>query len=320
MMQITCLAMSISLYFKGSSKLLICGGYTNSKPTNQCEVIDLNSNRTCKNPPNYPTKVVGAIGGLEFKEDPIICRGSQDNSISKKCYSLENNSWVSSQNMNTARVNAAVAQLQDGKLLVTGGLDDYLSGQNSSNLLTKDGWESKIPPLPVNIIYHCMVPVNSTTIMVIGGYQNIQYYSGKTFFFTFGEEIWTEGPTLENARRIHSCGKIRRDKASQKMSIIVAGGFDGSSMSSVEILAEGFNEWQRGPELPFGISNSKMIEDQKGGVVLIGGYSSHGFLDTLYRLPHAGLGANWTKMVQNLQIPRCSHTTFLVPDNVADCS
>ena len=69
--------------------------------------------------------------------------------------------------------------------------------------------------------------------------------------------------------------KIRRDKDSQEMSIIVAAGWGGSSyFSSVEILDEGSNEWQMGPELPFGISHSKMVEDQNGGVVLIGGLSS----------------------------------------------
>jgi hypothetical protein len=109
-----------------------------------------------------------------------------------------------------------------------------------------------------------MVIVNSTTVMVIGGYQNSPI-SGKTFYFTFGEESWTEGPELKNKRGYHKCGKIRRNKESQEMSIIAAGGWDGSySLSSVEILDEGSNDWQTGPELPFGISSSQMVEDQNG--------------------------------------------------------
>jgi N-acetylneuraminic acid mutarotase len=144
----------------------------------------------------------------------------------------------------------------------------------------------------------------------------------KTFFFTFGEESWTEGPKLKNKRRYHSCGKTRRNKESQEMSIIVAGGLDGSStFSSVEILDEGSNEWQTGPELPFGISSSKMVEDQNGGVVLIGGYSSPGGnLDTPYQLPHGGEDAVWTKMEQKMNTGRRQHTAFLVPDNIVDCS
>jgi N-acetylneuraminic acid mutarotase len=223
--------------------------------------------------------------------------------------------------MNSVRVWAAAAQLKDGKLLVTGGYDGSGSDLNSAEMLTEEGWESNIPSLPVTIAGHSMVTVNSTTVMAIGGYQNNQY-SGKTFYFTFGEESWTEGPELKNKRGWHSCGKIRRNKESQEMSIIVAGGWDGSSyLSSVEILDKGSNEWQTGPELPFGIVDSQMVEDQNGGVVLIGGYSSSaGRLDTLYQLPHGGQDAVWIKMEQKMQTGRHEHTAFMVPDNIVDCS
>ncbi len=299
--------------FKGFSKLLICGGFPN---TDTCEVINLASSAsTCKNPPNFPARVYAAIGGLGFKGNPLICGGDQNGTVSNECFSLENNEWVSSASMNSVRVLAAAAQLQDGKLLVSGGRDDsaYL---NSAEMLTEEGWESNMPSLPVTIFDHCMVTVNSTTVMAIGGLHD-NPYSGKTFHFTFGEESWTEGPELKNKRASHSCGKIQRNKESQDISIIVAGGFDGSLLSSVEILDEGSNEWQTGPKLPFGISNSQMVEDQNGGVVLIGG---PGNLDTLYQLPHGGQDAVWTEMEQKMNTGRWQHTAFLVPDNIADCS
>ncbi len=300
--------------FKGSSKLLLCGGYNQS--TDTCEVINLApSASTCKNPPNFPARVYAAIGGLGFKENPILCGGVQYDVGSNKCYTLENNEWVSSANMKSERAWTAAAQLKDGKLLVTGGYDG--SDLKSAEMLTEEGWESNIPSLPVTIYGHCMVTVNSTTVMVIGGAQNGQI-SGKTFYFTFGEESWTEGPELKNKRRNHSCGKIRRIKDSQEMSIIVAGGYDGSFiLSSVEILDEGSNKWQTSPELPFGISSSPMVEDQNGGVVLIGGL---GNLDTLYQLPHGGQDAVWTKMEQKMKAKRHQQTAFLVPNNIVDCS
>ncbi len=121
--------------FKGFSKLLICGG----ENTDTCEVINLASSAsTCKNPPNFPTKVNKAIGGLGFKENPILCGGWQNDVRSNKCYSLENNVWVSSASMNSVRVNAAAAQLKDGKLLVTGG-DDGSAFLNSAEMLTEEG-------------------------------------------------------------------------------------------------------------------------------------------------------------------------------------
>jgi hypothetical protein len=105
------------------------------------------------------------------------------------------------------------------------------------------------------------------------------------------------------------------------MSIIVAGGYDDYLLSSVEILHEGSNEWQTGPELPFAINESQMVEDQNGGVVLIGGQtSSVSNLDTLYQLPHGGQDIVWTKMEQNLKTGRNQHTAFFIPDNIFDCS
>ncbi len=303
--------------FKGFSKLLICGG----RYTDTCEVINLASSAsTCKNPPNFPATVYAAIGGLGFKGNPILSGDVQNDAYTNKCYSLKNNEWVSSASMNSVRVDAAAAQLQDGKLLVTGGSNG--TNLNSAEMLTEEGWESNIPSLKVTILIHCMVTVNSTTVMAIGGSQNNQI-SGKTFHFTFGEESWTDGPELKNKRGYHSCGKIRRNKESQEMSIIVAGGYAGGSsiLSSVEILDEGSNEWQTGPELPFKIYRSHMVEDQNGGVVMIGGESSSvANLDTLYQLPHGGQDAVWTKMEQKMDTGRSDHTAFLVPDNIVDCS
>ena len=64
-------------YFKGFSKLLICGGYTISGSSDQCEAIDLKSNKTCRNSPQFLTKFNGAIGGIGVTKDPIICGGEQ---------------------------------------------------------------------------------------------------------------------------------------------------------------------------------------------------------------------------------------------------
>jgi hypothetical protein len=304
--------------FKGFSKLLICGGYYPN--TDTCEVIDLESSTTtCKNPQNFPESVYAPIGGLGFKENPIICGGVRNGSPSNTCVSLENNEWVSSFSFSSKRSSAAAVQLQDGKLLVTGGHNDT-ANLNSAEMLTEEGWKSNIPSLPVTISFHCMVTVNSTTVMAIGGEQNEQS-SEKTLYFTFGMESWAEGPALKYKRNMLSCGKIKRDKDSLEMSIIVAGGNNGSYMSSVEVLHEGSNEWKTGPELPCGTDASQMVEDQNGGVVLIGGaLPPVGSLDTLYQLPHGGQDAKWTKMKQKLKTGRKLHTAFLVPDNIVDCS
>ncbi len=285
-----------------------------------CEVIDLKlPTTTCNNLPNLPATVYGAIGGLLNKEIPIICGGNQNNIPTKSCYSLENNTWVSSITMNSVRAFAEAAQLQDGKLLVTGGYDVSTSALNSAEMLTEEGWRNNIPNLPVTIVEHCMVTVNSTTVMVIGGKQG-GIISGNTIYFTLGEESWTLGPTLETKRAYHTCGRIRRDNDSQLTSIIVAGGHDGSSfLSSVEILDGGSNEWKTGPTLPLSILKSEMLEDHNGGVVMIGGFSPNLYVDKLYQLPFADQGSVWTRMQQKLKTGRERQTAMLVPDKIVDC-
>ncbi len=300
----------------GFSKLLICGG---AYPfTSTCEVINLQSSTTiCKTPPNFPKPLSAAVGGMGFHKNPIICGGYQNTTHSNMCYSLENNDWVSFVSMNSVRIYAETTQLQDGRLLVTGGFSPYLS---SSEMSSDVGWDTNIPILPVTVYSHSMITVNSTTVMVIGGAQNGPI-SGKTFYLTLGAKSWTEGPTLKYLRYYHSCGKIIRDKTSQEMSIIVASGNNGSAyLSSVEILIEGSKEWETGPELPFGIWAAQMVEDQNGGVVLIGGQSSSSlFHDTLYQLPNGGQDAVWTKMEQRMKLRRYKHTAIMVPDNIVDC-
>ena len=302
-----------SLFSKGFSKLLVCGGQ--SPTTDNCEVIDLASaETTCKDLPKLPVTVHAAIGGLGMDKNPIICGGIQNNATSNICYTLQNKEWISSDSMNSKRSFAASAQLQDGKLLVTGG-DSGSGNLNSSEILTEEGWESKVPSLPDMIAWHCMVFLNSTSVMAIAG------LGMETFYFTFGEESWTKGPELKHERLYHTCGRIRRDKDSKEMSIIFAGGSVGSPLSLVDILDDGSNEWRAGPELPEGIAFSQMVEDQNGGVVLVGGASQKDLpLDTLYQLPHGGQYATWTKMKKKLKTGRGAHTAFLVPDNIVDCS
>ncbi len=64
-------------------------------------------------------------------------------------------------------------------------------------------------------------------------------------------------------------------------------------LSSTETYNEVTSSWRSGPELPIGIALGVLVEDQHGGVILIGGHASTmsdktAYLDTMYRLKHAG--------------------------------
>ncbi len=56
-------------------------------------------------------------------------------------------------------------------LFVTGG-NSHGKSISTAEILTENGWEEFSPSLPVTISQHCMVLLNSTTAMVVGGQQN----------------------------------------------------------------------------------------------------------------------------------------------------
>jgi hypothetical protein len=299
------------------TKLFVGLGFSNDEDTKAVEIIDLESAKTCKNLPDFPYARRG-FGGLGFQNMPMICSKSQENA---ECYSLDRNKWTFSSTTNKTGSNAAVSlsPYQTYKLFITGGI--------TTEVLTEQGWKKLWQRSPFGTMYaHCSVLVNPTTVMVIGGAQSYQY-SNKTYFFNTENEIWSEGPQLKNKRRGHSCGTIRKNSQSQEFSVIVAGGWDSNKIfSSVEILDPGSNEWRKGLDLPFGITDAQMVADPNGGVVLVGGrkaayhYPFKKYLDTLYQLPHGGADTEWFEMEQKLETGRAEHVAFLVPDSLVDCS
>jgi N-acetylneuraminic acid mutarotase len=306
------------------TKLLVGLGETYKGITKKVEIIDLESAKTCKNLPDidFPSTSGGfglnVFGGLGFQNMPLICTNTSE------CYSLDRNKWTSSSSTKAERLCGAVSlspyQTKSYKLFLTGG--------NTTEVLTEQGWEELPQTIPVEFFDHCAVQFNSSTVMVIGGgNQNYESSSNKTYFFNAENEIWTEGPQLKNERSGHSCGKIRKNSKSQELSIIVAGGgkkyydWHYKLLSSVEILDPGSNEWRKGPKLPFGIEDAQMVADQNGGAVLVGGsIGAHQYIDTLYQLPHGGEDTEWFEMEQKLETGRKKHVAFLVPDSLVDCS
>ena len=310
---------SFILILLGLTKLLVGLGQVENGASSRIEIIDLESpSMTCKNLENFPYADIGSLGWLDSEDKPTICGGFEEN----ECYYFKENQWISTFPLTTTRYNAAMSPspypAKYRQPFVTGG--EISSSLRSVEVQTDHGWETFQPSLPVGMTLHCTTLVNSTTLLAIGGYGNGSYLS-TTFFFNSETEIWTEGPRLNRTRGSHSCGRIRKDSQSQDFSVIVAGGFLTSGYTaSVEILDEGSNEWRNGPSLPHEIVGAKIVEDQNGGIFLVGGYSyQYAYLDTLYSLAHVGSDVQWVKMEQRLKTRRNYLVAFLVPDDIVDC-
>jgi hypothetical protein len=238
------------------TKLLVGLGEAEDGNDNDFEVIDLESRtNVCKNPIPFTLNVYGGIGGLGLDGRPLICGGTTN----ENCYLYDDDddNWLQTFTMIQPRRQFSASSkspYQNSSLMVTGV---SLGGPaNTAEILTPTGWIQK-PSMPIDVMYHCMVTINTTTVMVIGG--KSPYFSSLTFYFNVESETWTEGPMLNIGRAYHSCGLIQE---ARKNSIIVIGGIGNNEkiLQSVEILDVGATEWYNGQDFVSGIRYAKLIE------------------------------------------------------------
>ena len=301
---------------------MVATGWTTEFSTsalNSVEIIDLLSNSAqCQNFPNFSRSTYGAGGVLDKDDNPIVCGGYR----SQKCETFQNGNWIPSQPLIEDSHHLRIIKLP----LFNGSVSMFATGMYSPNfksaeILLNGSWENLPGFLSVKISAHCMVMLNSSALLIIGGKQDTVENSPKTHILNIKNQEWIEGPELKFGRRFQSCSRIPSKSQSSSYSIIVVGGEmnNVNILSSVEILDEGSSEWRKGPELPYGICCSAIVEHPLGGVALIGGAASGiRVLDTIYHLPHAGDDAQWKEATQKLKLARRYHTAFMIPDEVAD--
>ena len=188
--------------------------------------------------PDHPRKIDGATGGF-LNNDFITCGGYDTvEGYTDKCYKL--GSEVPFATMMTKRWRAASIVLEPGKLWILGGVRD--DGRlSSTEYIFADGINEDGPPMPIALASHSMVKINDTTSILVGGFigsgssRKSWYYEGK----------WLDGPDLQKARNFHSVELIR-DSVTAQVYVVVAGGWDSSCLTDVEIMDLQENKWETG--------------------------------------------------------------------------
>jgi hypothetical protein len=312
--------------FSGYTKILVGLGATTSGSTNNFEVIDLESTTSkCSQVTPYPVALHGSMGGIGMNEKPIVCGGYGSSAHHSECYKLDK-IWQTSISLKATIAYGAIAPSpftnKSHHFILSGGRSQSSSYLNTVDVLKETEWERLSSHLPTVMHQHCMVLMNSTTLITVGGH-NANYLKDTYILNAARSPSWAPGPPLKYSRHIHSCSRIRKNANDLlEFSIIAVGGYNNSgSMTSVELLDEGASQWRDGPELPTGIHYAQMVEDPLGGVILIGGSSStNAYSHTMYRLAHAEEGARWMELPQKLSIGRYLHTAIMVPDNFVNCT
>ena len=309
--------------------MLVAPGWSGTRAVaDYIEIIDLlSSRRICGRFPDFPHQVTDCGAGLFLNGTPILC-GARNPRFRDSCRIFKHGKWMQSSKLTIESSNFAIITLPNGELLLTGGATKSSQpgipavALKRTDILSAEGiWKNTFIDLPIRLSYHCMVLVNKSYPMVIGGSDEPGPKSKKTFTLSFTDKTWNEGPPLQSPRKSHTCSTIRMSKNSSQESIIVAGGSADTSFSdlNVEILDEGSKYWRLGPRLPHPIYGAAIVKHPDGGVVLIGGHLPNGTASkTLYYLPDASSEAFWVQLPQTLFHGRSFHAAVLVPDDIIE--
>jgi hypothetical protein len=191
------------IFLLGMTKLLVATGQQISgAPLASVEIINLddsNPNLICDNYSDLAVAIIAPTGQLFAKQLPIICGGIGGPRYCD-CYSYGNNKWQSIPSLRECKFGSASVVLSNPNmmdaevLLVTGGN----TGSVVSTVESYDGkqWnQTMFAQLPSNIWYHCLVKINNTMLLLMGGSLTLQAAdtTTKTFFFDIVQNKWISG-------------------------------------------------------------------------------------------------------------------------------
>ncbi len=201
----------------GMTKLLVATG---SGPGPIVEVINLddsNPDLACEDLPDFPLYIGYATGQLYNKKYPVICGGESalsNYSTSCECHAFRDGAWQPIQSLSECKSGLASAVFsnpngeEDDILLITGGRKDVYSALSTVESFDGTLWNQTIfADLPTTIDMHCMVKINNTMLMQIGGTVDASYSGAteSTYLFDVIQNKWIPGPKLNVPRINHSC-------------------------------------------------------------------------------------------------------------------
>ncbi len=129
-----------------------------------------------------------------------------------------------------------------------------------------------------------------------------------------GEEIeWTRLPFMATGRIGAACGAVAAPDG--QVQLMVAGGWDGMALSSVEIYDSSLGAWRPGPELPLPLYEMTYTPMQQGAesLVLLGGINDDH--DKPYRDEIFGFdpdSQSWFQFSERLSDPKRSAAAVIV--------
>jgi hypothetical protein len=182
------------------TKLLVATGQISGTSLASVEIINLDDpNLVCDNLPDLAVSIIAPTGQLFAKQLPIICGGT-GSKLYCNCHSYGNQSWQSIPSLRECKFGSASADLANPNMnetniiLVTGG-------HNGSLVSTVESYDGKqwnqtmFVQLPEAVFYHCLVKINNTMLLQMGGSHGGGAAGGtkNTYFFDTVQNKWISG-------------------------------------------------------------------------------------------------------------------------------
>merc|ERR1712209_307514 len=124
----------------------------------------------------------------------------------------------------------------DNQLLLSGGYGGYGGSRLDQTSLMDTSSTLELKDMPIAISYHCMVKLDQSKIMFIGGRDDYPNARSKTLLFDLENQQWSDGPRMRQRRNDLGCVKSNLEG---KPIIWVTGGWDGESrLQSTEYLQD----------------------------------------------------------------------------------
>ena len=205
------------------------------------EVLDFENFNFVPEFGELPTNHRRSVGGL-IGDTMIIC-GNRP--ATKSCLTFKNHKWTETHTMTSKRFGHASVQLDSERIWILGGKEKENGGflDTTEFIQLNRTVGTPGPKLPYALVGMCAVKVAEDKIFVIGGDNGDKKTEFVSIFNPQDEFSYIEGPPLQYARFVHSCGLMKDEKHSY---LVIAGGFNAVRLASIEILNLTTLQWSLG--------------------------------------------------------------------------
>jgi len=222
--------------------------------------------------------------------------------------------WTTTTHLNQGRGDHTATMLNNGKVLVAGGVNTAQIGEPSTELYdpAASSW-TPISNLNTTRSYHTATLLTNGKVLLVGGANTVIgiLNSAEIYDPAAPSATWVADASLHTKRYSHTATLLANGK------VLVVGGFDGSALASVELYTpavSGPGSWTQLPSLTtarYSHTATLLITGPNAGKVLVVG-GSDGINDLASAELYDPANNTWSQ-VGSLGTPRYNHTASLLP-------